>query len=101
MYYVSFIYDFSHKNWIYFLNTKDVVFSGLQEFKALVENQIGKFKILRSNNGGEYTSKEFKCFCKEVGIKRELTILYNPQQNGVAERKNRSIIGATKAMIHD
>jgi transposase InsO family protein len=48
-----------------------------------------KTKFLRSNNGGEYTSKEFKCFCKEVGIKRELlTLPYNPQQNGVAERKN-------------
>jgi transposase InsO family protein len=52
-------------------------------------------------NGGEYTSKEFEGFCKEERIKRELTVLYNPQQNGVAEQKNRSIIATTKAMIHD
>jgi transposase InsO family protein len=44
-----------------------------------------KIKILRSDNGGEYTSKEFVNFCKDVGIKRELTTSYNPQQNGVAE----------------
>jgi transposase InsO family protein len=56
---------------------------------------------LRSDNGGEYTSKEFKDFCQEAGIKRELKTPYNPQQNGIAERKNRSIIEATKAMIHD
>jgi hypothetical protein len=56
---------------------------------------------LRSDNGGEYTSNDFKDFCKEVGIKRELTVSYNPQQNGVAKRKNQSIIGSAKAMIHD
>jgi transposase InsO family protein len=57
--------------------------------------------VLRSDNGGEYTSKDFNDFCIEVGIKREYTIFYNPQQNGVAERKNRSIIEETKVMIHD
>jgi transposase InsO family protein len=56
---------------------------------------------LRSDDGGEYTSKEFEGLCKEVGIKRELTIMYNPQQNGVAEWNNRSIIGVAKAMVHD
>jgi len=56
---------------------------------------------LRSDNGGEFTSDDFKAFCKEVGIKRELTTLYNPQQNGVAERKNCMIMEAVKAIIHD
>jgi transposase InsO family protein len=80
MYYVSFIDDFSCKTWIYFLKTKDEVFSRFQEFKALVENQIGKrIKVLRSDNGGEYTSKEFEGFCKEARIKRELIVPYNPQ----------------------
>jgi transposase InsO family protein len=102
VYYVIFIDDYSRKTWIYFLKVKDEVFSKFQEFKALVENLSGsKIKILRSDNGGEYTSNEFKYFCREAGIKRELTTPYNPQQNGVAERKNRSIVEATKAMIHD
>jgi transposase InsO family protein len=57
--------------------------------------------VLRSDNGGEYTSRDFSDFCIEAGIKREYTVPYNPQQNGVAERKNRSIVEATKAMIHD
>jgi hypothetical protein len=75
---------------------------GFREFRAQVENQTGKkIKVLRSDNGGEYTSNDFKDFCKEAGIKRELTVSYNPQQNGVAERKNRSIIGSARAMIHD
>jgi transposase InsO family protein len=54
----------------------------------LVENQTGrKIRVLRSDNGGEYTSKEFEDYCTAVGIKKELTVPYNPQQNGVAERK--------------
>ena len=60
-----------------------------------------KIKILRSNNGGEFTSNEFKDFCREFGIMRELTTPYNPQQNGVAERNNRYIMEAVRAMIHD
>ena len=52
-------------------------------------------------NNGEYTLKEFESFCKEAGIKREITNPYNTQQNGVAERNNMTIMEAMKAMIHD
>jgi transposase InsO family protein len=84
------------------MKTKGWVFSRFQEFKALVENQIGKkIRVLRSDNGGEYTSKEFMDFCAGEGIRRELVVPYNPQQNGVAERKNRAIVGAVRAMLHD
>ena len=60
-----------------------------------------RIKILRSDNGGKYTSTEFNDFCKEAGFKMELTIPYNPQQNRVAERKNKTIVEASKAMIND
>jgi hypothetical protein len=84
------------------LKSKDEVFGKFKEFKALIENlSERKIKILRSDNGGEYTSKEFANFCKDAKIKRELTTPYNPQQNGVAERKNRTIMEAVKTMIHD
>ena len=66
-----------------------------KEFKALIDNLFErKIKILRSDNGGEYTSKEFVSFCKDVGIKRELTTPYNPQQNGVAKWKNKNHTGS-------
>jgi hypothetical protein len=101
-YYVTFIDDYSRRTWIFFMKTKDEVFSRFREFRALVENQTGKkIKVLRSDNGGEYTSNEFKNFCKEARIKRELTVPFNPQQNGVAERKNRTIIEVARAMLHD
>ena len=102
VYYVSFIDDYSRKTWIYFLKGKNEVFSKFKEFKALVENlSEKKIKTFISDNGEEFTSSDFNTFCKEVRIKRELSIPYNPQQNGVAERKNRTIIEAVKAMIHD
>ena len=58
-------------------------------------------KALRSDNGGEYISNEFKKFRVKEGIQRELIAPQNPQQNGVAERKNITIVGETQAMLHD
>jgi transposase InsO family protein len=67
------------------MKTKGQVFSWFQEFKALVENQTGKkIRFLRKDNGGDYTSKDFMDFCVGEGIKRYLTVPYNPQHNGVA-----------------
>jgi hypothetical protein len=84
------------------MKTKGQVFSWFQEFKDFVENQTGKkIRFLRSDNGGEYTSKGFMDFCAGEGIRRELTVPYNPQQNGVAKRKNRAIVGAARARLHD
>ena len=59
-----------------------------------------KIKILRLDNGGEFTSNEFRDFFKEIWIKRDLTTPYNPEQNGVEERKNISIMEAVRSMIH-
>jgi hypothetical protein len=99
---VSFIEDDSRKTWVYFLKSKEEVFGKFKEFKALIENLSERnIKILRSDNGGEYTSKEFVNFCKYAGIKRELTTPYNPQQNGVAKRKNKTIMEVVKTMIYD
>jgi transposase InsO family protein len=86
----------------YFLKSKYEVLGNFKEFKALVENlSERKIKILRSNNGQEYTSNEFGIFCKDDGIKREFTTPYNLEQNGVEEIKNRTIMEEVRNMIHD
>ena len=96
---VSVLDDFSQ---IYFQKSKNETFNKFQEFKALVENQIGKhIRALRTNNGGEFVSHEFDDFCRESRIKRELIVPYNPQQNGVAKIKNRTICEVAKAMMCD
>jgi hypothetical protein len=101
-YFVTFIDDFSRKIWIYFMRAKDEVFSRFQEFKALVENATRrKIMVLRSDNGGECIGKAFKELCAGARIKKELTVSYNPQQNGVVEQKNRAIVGAARAMLYD
>jgi transposase InsO family protein len=71
---------FLGKTRIFFMKIKDEVFNLFQEFIAQVENQTRKkIKVLRSDNGGEYTSNDCKDLCKEAGIKRELTVSYNPR----------------------
>ena len=71
-----------------------------QQFKALVENQSGhRIKILRTDRGGEYVSNEFLNFCKTHGIQNKFTTWYTPQQNGIVERKNRSIMEMARNML--
>jgi hypothetical protein len=102
IYYVIFIDDYLRKTWLYLLKSKDEVFNKFQEFKAEIENLTNNnIKTLRTDNGGEYTSKEFVAFCKSTGIRRELIVPHNPQQNGVAERKNISIEETIKALLND
>jgi len=99
-YFVTFIDDFSRKVWAYPLRSKDHVLTVFQKLVTLVETQTGKkFKCLRSDNGGEYTSKAFQDFCDMKGIKREFTAPYNHQQNGVAERMNRTIQEKVRSML--
>ena len=75
--------------------------SYFQTYKTLVENHHDKHKILilRSDNGGEYTSNNFTKFCQDHGIQHHLTNPYHPAQNGVAERKNRTLIEAARCML--
>ena len=78
--------------WLYFLKHNSEVFGLFKVFKALVENQTGrKLKILRSENGGDYVNSNSIQYCEYVGIHMQHSIPYTPQQNGVAERKNRSL----------
>ena len=102
VYYVSFIDNFSKNTWIYFMKNKDKFFSKFKGFKTLIKNHTKKkIKTFRSDNGREFTSNEFKELCKDSGIKRELSTPYNPQQNGIAEQNNRTIMEAARDMLHD
>ncbi|TYK04853.1 copia-type polyprotein [Cucumis melo var. makuwa] len=90
----------SRKTWVYFVKEKSEVFGMFKRFKALVEKECGYYiKALRSDKGGEFTSNEFKTFCAENGIHRPMTISFTPQQNGVVERKNRTILNMARSML--
>ena len=91
-YVLTYIDDFSRYCWVYFLKLKFEVFDIFKVFKVLVENQSErKLKIFISNNGGEYVMSELIKYCEDAGIQMQHSISYTPQQNGVAERKNRSL----------
>ena len=99
-YFITFIDDFTRKIWVYFLQKKSELFDHFKKFRLHVEKQSGNsIQVLHSDGGGEYTSKEFKDYCDEHGIHREVTFPYTPQHNGVAERKNRTILDMARSML--
>ncbi|XP_058784891.1 uncharacterized protein LOC131659762 [Vicia villosa] len=79
---------------------KDEVFDVFKRFKSMAERQCGrKLKVLKTDGGGEYTSVAFGKNCDDEGIVREVVPPYTPQQNGIAERKNRSIMNMVRSML--
>lgn len=101
-YMLTFIDDFSKKIFVYFLRQKSDVINKFIEFKVMVERQTErKIKIMRTDNGGEYLNEEFNVFFKANGIIHQLTCPYTAQQNGTAERYNRTIIERARCMLHD
>ncbi|OMO97119.1 Integrase, catalytic core [Corchorus capsularis] len=92
-YFITFIDDCSRYVYVHLLKTKNEAFEAFKEFKAKVENQKErKIKVLRSDRGGEYFFDDFDEFCEEHGIIHQRTAPFTPQHNGVAERKNRTLV---------
>jgi hypothetical protein len=92
-YYVIFVDDYSRFTWLYPLSSKSEVYGCFVKFKLLVENLFStKIKKFQSDNGGEYTSHQFKHFLSQNGILHRVTCPYTSQQNGVAERKHRHVL---------
>ena len=99
-YVLTFIDGYSIFCWVYFLKLKSEVFEQLKIWKALVENQSrNNINILRNDNGKEYFNKNMQHLCEECGIQMQHSTPYTPQQNGVAERKNRSLKEMATCMI--
>lgn len=68
----------------------------------MVETQTGRrIKKIRSDRGGEFKSEQFSRFLEESGIERQFTVAYSPQQNGVAERRNRTLLDMARSMLKD
>ena len=101
-YFISFIDDFSRYMYLYMLHNKNEALDVFKVFKAEVEKQCGKqIKIMRSNRGGEYYGRymedgqalgPFAKFLQENGIVAQYTMLGSPDQNGVAERRNQTLL---------
>jgi hypothetical protein len=102
VYFMTFIDDFSRKTWLYLLKHKYEAFDVFKKFKSMLENESGRtIKIPSSDKGGQYKLNEFIEFCDLHGIKRHFTARYTPQQNGVDERKNRTIMDMARSMLKE
>ena len=99
-YFITFIDDYSRFTSVYFLRSKDEAFTAFQFFHAFIQTQISSnIKILRSDNGGEYTSHLFQEFMQENGILSQMSCASTPQQNRVAERKNRHLLDVVHTLM--
>ena len=100
-YFITFIDDFSKWTTVYPMKEKSESFQCFKKFHKFAETHSGqKLKILRTDNGGEYTSNEFQNYLEQNGIVHQPTVAYSPQQNGVAERMNRTLMDLVRSMLH-
>jgi len=116
-YFFSFIDDFSKWTVVFMIRKKSETFQCFKEYHSYAQTHTGQsasqlnfihrstkteaqLKALRSDNGGEYISNEFKDYLKSYGISHQLTVAYTPQQNGVAERMNRTVMDLVRSMMN-
>nr|GEY66508.1 putative ribonuclease H-like domain-containing protein [Tanacetum cinerariifolium] len=93
--------DYSRFTWVFFLATKDETGPILKTFITGLENHLSlKVKVIRSDNGAEFKNSDLNQFCELKGIKSEFSVPRTPQQNGFAERKNRTLIEAARTMLN-
>ena len=99
-YFLLVVDDFSRYMWIVLLKSKDQALQAFKLIKTAAEVEAeAKLKAFRTDRGGEFTSKEFTSFCELHGIKRYLTAPYSPQQNGVVERRNQTVVAMARSMM--
>jgi transposase InsO family protein len=101
-YFLLLVDDMSRYMWLRLLSSKDQAPAAIKNFQAAVEVESGrKLKVLRTDRrgGGEFTSVEFGEYCTNRGLQRQLTAPYSPQQNGVVERQNQSVVGKARSML--
>lgn len=99
-YFLLLVDDYSRAMWAYLLKTKDEAFEAFKKFRMQVEKGTElKIKSFRTDRGGEFCSQQFISYCEDSGIYRQYTAPYTPQQNGVVERRNRTIVAMIRSLL--
>ncbi|KAM3310132.1 hypothetical protein ACQJBY_031052 [Aegilops geniculata] len=92
--------DYSRYIWVVLLRSKDEAFEAFKKLKAATEMEHKlKVRALRIDRGGEFTSNKFNDYCEKIGLKRFFTAPYMPQQNGVVERRNRTVVDMARSLL--
>jgi transposase InsO family protein len=101
-YYLVIVDDYSRFTWVFFLQEKPQTQETLKGFLRRAQNEFGlRIKKIRSDNGMEFKNSQIEGFLKDEGIKHEFSSPYTPQQNGVVERKNRTLLDMARTMLDE
>jgi hypothetical protein len=99
-YFLLLVDDFSRFMWVMILGSKGEAADAIRRAQAAAETESGrKLRVLRTDNGGEFTAAEFTAYCADEGIQRHYSAPYSPQQNGVVERRNQTVVGMARALL--
>ena len=94
--------DFSRSTWVLFLSQKNEAFYEFSKFCNKVQNEKGfTISCIRSDHGGEFENIDFEDYCNEHGINHKFLAPRTPQQNGVVERKNRTLQEKARTMLNE
>ncbi|KAK3122095.1 hypothetical protein QOZ80_8BG0665070 [Eleusine coracana subsp. coracana] len=99
-YFLLLVDDLSRYMWVMVLGSKGEAADAIRRAQAAAEAECGrKLRVLRTDNGGEFTAAEFAAYCADEGIQRHYSAPYSPQQNGVVERRNQTVVGMARALL--
>jgi hypothetical protein len=99
-YFLLLVDDLSHYMWVVVLSNKGEAADTIRRAQAAAEAECGsKLRVLRTDNGGEFTMAEFTSYCADEGVQRHYSVSYSPQQNGVVERRNQTVVGMARALL--
>jgi transposase InsO family protein len=92
--------DLSCYMWVVVLGSKGEAADAIRRAQAAAEAECGcKLRVLRTNNGGEFTAAEFTSYCTDEGVQRHYSAPYNTQQNDIIERCNQTVVGMARALL--
>ncbi|WVZ54211.1 hypothetical protein U9M48_005048 [Paspalum notatum var. saurae] len=94
--------DFSRFSWVFFMEFKDEAFGFVRDLVLRLRNESHKaMRAIRSDNGGEFRNSRFENFCRDLGLEHQFSSPYTPPQNGVVERKNRTLVEMARTMLDE
>jgi len=99
-YILTFIDEFSRKAWVYLMKEKSEAINNILNFLKYIDNNFeNKIQNFKSDNGREYNNSKIKKYCRKMGIKKIFSPPYNPENNGIAERYNQTLVNSAKTLI--
>jgi transposase InsO family protein len=99
-YFLLLVDDLSRYMWVVVLGSKGEAVNAIRRALAVEEAEcVRKLRVLRTDNGGEFTAAEFTSYYVDEGVQRYYSAPYNPQQNGVVERRNQTVVGMAQALL--